>query len=120
MYEPPFYSVEEGDLDETVIEDFIFHYVCYQMGFEPQSSQNNEMVMAKVSSIMELVPLGICLSHYYWILWAIYMSKNPEVDFDYIGFAEGRYQKYLKAKKKLKLWFMFYQMSNYIHSILRL
>ena len=44
------------------------------------------------------MPLGFCLSHYVWSLWAIFMSKNPEVEFDAIEFSYER----LKNTKKLE------------------
>ena len=42
-------------------------------------------------------------SHYYWGMWAIIMSKNDKISFDYISFAYSRFSKYLLIKNKIKL-----------------
>ncbi len=44
---------------------------------------------------MNIMPLGLCLSNYLWAVWAIYMSKNDEVQLDYIKFGYTKYLKYL-------------------------
>lgn len=54
----------------------------YQM---TQSMKNVEKLMKQ-----QLV-VGQMLSHLMWGYWAIIVSKNPQIDFDYIAFAKYRY-----------------------------
>lgn len=36
-----------------------------------------------------------------WGWWSLIVSKNPAIQFDYISFAEYRYDEYHKLKKKI-------------------
>ena len=47
--------------------------------------------MQKINDIMSNIPLGIQLSNYFWCTWAIFMSKNKNIQFDYIKFAYCRF-----------------------------
>lgn len=47
------------------------------------------------------LPLAICLSHLYWELWSLYMSKDPNIEFDYIAFANECFEKYTTTIKLL-------------------
>ena len=49
-------------------------------------------------SIMKELPICLLLSNYYWCIWAIFMSKNPDINFDYVEFAYSRYSKYRELK----------------------
>lgn len=41
------------------------------------------------------------MSHMMWGWWAIIVSKNPNIQFDYICFSLERYERYMKIKKEL-------------------
>ena len=38
------------------------------------------------------------LSTYFWFFYAINMSKNPDIMFDYVEFAHSKYNKYIALK----------------------
>lgn len=40
------------------------------------------------------------LSNMMWGYWAIIVSKNPQIDFDYISFAEVRHKLYQELKNE--------------------
>ena len=54
----------------------------------------------EVETLFDEVKVCAMLSHYYWILWSIVMSKNPEIQFDYLHYAYDRYQVYQQLKKE--------------------
>lgn len=39
------------------------------------------------------------LSHVMWGFWAIIVSKNPQIDFDYLKFSKVRHDFYQELKK---------------------
>lgn len=39
---------------------------------------------------MKELPLFLMYSNYFWGIWGIVMSKNPEIDFDYVEFSKMR------------------------------
>jgi len=43
--------------------------------------------------------LGKMMSHLMWGWWAIIVSKNPHIEFDYITFALDRYKRYMQIKQ---------------------
>jgi len=54
----------------------------------------------EIEEIYKEVRVCAMLSHYYWVLWSVVMSKNPEVNFDYIEYAKRRYDVYQQLKQK--------------------
>ena len=38
------------------------------------------------------------LSYYFWCMWAITMSKNSDIMFDYVEHAHSMYNKYISVK----------------------
>ncbi|EGR34791.1 hypothetical protein IMG5_001680 [Ichthyophthirius multifiliis] len=57
---------------------------------------------SKVKQMVEVeIPLTNCLAHFYWGIWSLYMSKDPNIDFDYIDFANERFQKYIESRKNI-------------------
>jgi len=64
-----------------------------------QEHDDLEAFNAEIEEIYEEVKVCAMLSHYYWVLWSIVMSKNPEVQFDYIHYAKKRFEVYQKLKE---------------------
>lgn len=59
-----------------------------------------EVFNNEIEEIFEEVRVCAMLSHYYWVLWSVVMSKNPEVNFDYLNYAKKRYDVYQKLKQE--------------------
>jgi len=55
---------------------------------------------AKIEEIYEEVKVCAMLSNYYWILWAVFMSKNPSITFDYLHYAHRRFEVYQNLKQE--------------------
>lgn len=51
---------------------------------------------------MRDVKACVLYSHFYWTLWAVLMSGDPDINFGYIEFGFERFSHYMKMKKK---WF---------------
>eukprot|EP01112_Ceratiomyxa_fruticulosa_P014642 TRINITY_DN4210_c0_g1_i1.p1 TRINITY_DN4210_c0_g1~~TRINITY_DN4210_c0_g1_i1.p1 ORF type:complete len:358 (-),score=81.46 TRINITY_DN4210_c0_g1_i1:57-1130(-) len=39
-------------------------------------------------------------SHLYWGFWALFQSQNSPIDFDYLGYAKARFDRYFETKDK--------------------
>jgi hypothetical protein len=50
-------------------------------------------------NIKDNLIIGIMLSHLMWGYWAVIVSKNPLINFDYVKFALFRLEDYHKAKQ---------------------
>jgi len=55
---------------------------------------------AEIEEVYEEVKVCTLLSHYYWILWHVVMSKNPSTDFDYLYCAHRRLEVYQNHKRE--------------------
>jgi len=55
----------------------------------------------KVDMFSSELESGYLLSHYWWSLWAIIMSKNPLINFNYVEFAYQRTLDYFRIKEKV-------------------
>lgn len=40
------------------------------------------------------------MCNYFWGVWGVVMSKNPEIDFDYVEFCYAKYNAYMDMKKR--------------------
>jgi thiamine kinase-like enzyme len=117
---PPYYEVVEKNYPSSDdIIDFLRYYVVYNKGLVKDSTNddviedegmfadiestisNKPEYRALLDSLVKQVRVGSMLSHYYWCVWAVVMSKNPDIDFDYIRFSRDRYNGYLKFKEEL-------------------
>jgi len=116
----PYYTIEEKNYPSSYdIVDFIKYYLFfYKFGDEQGVDEilflNDESSMKKfiedrydmkefnleVERIFEEVRVCAMLSHYYWILWSVIVSKNPEINFDYIHYAHSRLKIYEKLKQE--------------------
>ena len=50
--------------------------------------------------IREYLDVGEMLSNLMWGYWAVIVSKNPYINFDYVAFAKVRCQFYQELKRK--------------------
>ena len=115
----PYYNIEEKNYPTDYdIVDFIKYYLFFFKFGEDKSINEililkDESLMKKhieahdnlknfnleVEKIFDEVKVCAMLSHYYWILWAVIMSKNSDINFDYIHYAYSRYKIYQKLKQ---------------------
>ena len=115
----PYYIIEEKNYPTDYdIVDFIKYYLFFfKFGKDNSIDEililNDESSMKKhieihdnlksfnleVEKIFDEVRVCAMLSHYYWILWSVIMSKNPEINFDYVHYAYSRYKIYEKLKQ---------------------
>jgi len=118
--ETPFFKVrEEIGFSQEDMADMIFHYVVFsnakELGLDKDAIQEllteneldsslrteleaNELVQRECQSLLEEIKACTLMSHAYWIIWAVVMSKNKEIDFDYLKYAHDRYKLYEKLK----------------------
>jgi thiamine kinase-like enzyme len=61
---------------------------------------NLDAFNAETEEIYEEVKVCTLLSHYYWILWYVVMSKNPSTEFDYLRCAHSRLEVYQSLKRE--------------------
>ncbi len=54
----------------------------------------------EVEEIMKEIPIALMLTHVYWGLWGIHMSKDPNINFDYLLFSYLRMEKYKQIRQK--------------------
>jgi choline/ethanolamine kinase len=88
------YSDTVFDEDLLVKDEGYFQHILSQ-------TVNLDDFTAEVEEILVEVKTCAMLSHYYWVLWSIIMSKNSEIEFDYLNYAHARYGVYQKLKKEL-------------------
>jgi len=62
---------------------------------------DKEVLDKRIIGLVEDVKIGYMFSHWYWIIWGILSSKNPQVNFGYIEFAWERYNDYKELKEKM-------------------
>lgn len=55
-------------------------------------NENPEKYSKILEKLLRLHKYNMIVSHLYWLLWAIIVSKNPRIDFDYIEFSWERFQ----------------------------
>jgi len=73
-------------------EDKLTEYIIKNYDLEAFNDEIEEVIgEVKVCSL---------LSHYFWILWSVIMSKRQDIKFDYIRYAHDRYNIYQELKKK--------------------
>lgn len=60
-----------------------------------------EAAAAAAHSLVQRANVLEPLSHLKWGLWALIQSNASDVDFDYLGYARQRLQKYLETKQQL-------------------
>ncbi|KAL4504469.1 hypothetical protein ABPG72_009915 [Tetrahymena utriculariae] len=119
--EEPYFKIAKEPLTEQDYKDFINHYVLgfllsknkipfnkHQLATDEDyfkqllTQVDNQSYLKQTKSILEQeLLLGICLSHFYWGIWALHMSKDPNICFNYVKFSYSRFQKYQEARKQL-------------------
>jgi len=117
--EYPYYSIDEkkypSDFD---LIDFIKYYLFYfkfdEHKFDEILALNDDDYFkqiikenysldefnAEIEEIFAEVKVCTMLSHYYWVLWSIVMSKNSDIQFDYLHYAKRRFEVYQKLKQE--------------------
>jgi len=118
----PYYTLNLDDaLSKEDLEDFVKYYLFFSKfagaSFDEKLLMNDEEYFQsiveengnpeefkqEVNDVMEEVKICAMLSHYYWVLWSVVMSKNPEIQFDYLHYAYSRFTVYQKLKKEYNL-----------------
>lgn len=59
-----------------------------------------EEVKKAIDDLMRQLHAGYLLSHAVWVLWAVTMCKNNNIQFGYLEFAKQRFDDYLLLKSK--------------------
>ena len=113
----PYYTINEKNFPSDYdLIDFIKYYLFFfkfETGYDEILVMNDDSYFKdfieknydkkkfnlEVEALFEEVRVCCMLSHYYWILWSVIMSKNPEIQFDYIHYAYDRYRIYQNLKK---------------------
>jgi choline/ethanolamine kinase len=117
--EYPYYTLDQNKYpSHSDLMDFIKYYVFFSKfegkGVDEERAMNDDEYFtqvinehcnidefnAEVEEIYEEVRVCAMLSHYYWILWAIVMSKNPNTSFDYLHYAHKRLEAYQNLKRE--------------------
>jgi choline/ethanolamine kinase len=115
--EYPYYTLDQNKYpSDADLIDFIKYYVFFSRFGDKSVDEvkainddeyfrqvicehsNLDTFNAEVEEIYEEVKICAMLSHYYWILWAIVMSKNPNTEFDYLNYAHKRLEVYQNLK----------------------
>lgn len=83
---------------------------CYALADQPDFSKYKEQVKTKpvlneeqlriYNEVHDHLMLGEMLSDMMWGFWAIIVSKNPDINFDYISFAGVRHRHYQLLKQQ--------------------
>lgn len=91
-----FFKFEESNFDEILAlnDDDYFKQII-----KDNCGSLDEFNM-EIEEIFEEVRVCAMLSHYYWVLWSIVMSKNPDIQFDYLHYAYKRFEVYQKLKQE--------------------
>eukprot|EP01017_Pseudomicrothorax_dubius_P000525 TRINITY_DN0_c2032_g1_i1.p1 TRINITY_DN0_c2032_g1~~TRINITY_DN0_c2032_g1_i1.p1 ORF type:complete len:102 (-),score=31.78 TRINITY_DN0_c2032_g1_i1:59-364(-) len=84
------YSLDEK-LEATIVTEGPESEEYKKLALKPETGR-------ALAALEEELKICTLLSHAYWILWAVVMSKNPEIPFDYIAFAYARYREYVRLK----------------------
>mmetsp|Transcript_59094 Transcript_59094/g.81998 ORF Transcript_59094/g.81998 Transcript_59094/m.81998 type:complete len:86 (+) Transcript_59094:88-345(+) len=74
-----------GDLDEYIAKNY-----------------KESDFAARLAKIFKETKIGVMLSHYYWMIWAVKMCKTPDSDFDYLEFAYQKLGWYNQMKEVVK------------------
>jgi len=116
--EYPYYTIDRKNFPSDYdLIDFIKYYLFFfkfESGYDEMQVLNDDSYFKEfieknydkkkfnleVETLFDEVKVCAMLSHYYWILWSIVMSKNPEIQFDYLHYAYDRYQVYQQLKKE--------------------
>jgi len=118
----PYYTLNlDKALSKEALEDFVKYYLFFSKfvgaSFDETRLLNDEDYLQsiieengnleefnqEVNDVLEEVKICTMLSHYYWVLWSVVMSKNPEIQFDYLHYAYSRYNVYQKLKNEYNL-----------------
>jgi len=118
--EHPYYYVDESKFPgDDELHEFIRYYLLFFKFRVPSNQADailkdadkiNDFVMKKynldafleeVEEIFQEVKICRLISHYYWIFWAVNMSKNgDDFKFDYIHYAHKRFELYNQLKRQ--------------------
>ena len=90
-----FFKFSEKQYDEILAlnDDDYFKQVI-------KDNYNLDEFNLEIERLFEEVRVCAMLSHYYWVLWSVVMSKNPDIQFDYLHYAHKRYEIYQKLKQE--------------------
>jgi thiamine kinase-like enzyme len=120
--QPPYFQVVESNFpNDDELRDFLRYYIVFtdlsdfdlnekagelinddeamrkhlEKHYHPEELQRREDLLYRNTMI------GVMLSHYYWIIWAVKMVKTVQVKFDYLEFARVKYETYKQLKSKI-------------------
>lgn len=116
--EPPFFHIDDEPVDIEKIRDMIKYYALYAVCPEMITADIDENKLVEdeeffksflvgkeqaheklVDEMVKEVPLFMMFSNYFWGIWGIVMSKNPEIEFDYVEYSFNKYKKYCQVKE---------------------
>jgi len=117
--EPPTFKVVDSHFpNDEDLRDFIRYYLAFSSMTDEEQRElgdrllENEEEMKeylekfdedelneRVAKLLKETKIAVMLSYYYWAIWGIKMSKNPDSDFDYFAFAKTHFEYYQKMKK---------------------
>lgn len=124
IQEPPYFQFEEENFpsDEDLAE-FLRYYIAFSDMNDNEIAENHDKFVnsveefnayvdkkyqdkgelkKRVGELFRETKIGVMLSHYYWLIWAVKMSKTPDTDFDYVTFSYESYKGYLKVKEEIR------------------
>ena len=104
--EDPYFTVEAGEVDVAVVHDMLRYYAAQFLSDKVLRAEDIDPAhptpqeQALFEELSREVYLSMALSNFYWSVWGIFMSKNPDIQFDYVKFTHARYQKFLLVRNK--------------------
>jgi len=118
---PPYYQFNEKNYpSDEDLSDFIGYYLVFNKDSSLSKEESdkiledenvfqkyqeamfsNENYTGQIEKLLKETKIGSMLFHYYYSMWAIVMSKNPDIDFDHVQYSKDRYESYQKMKEKI-------------------
>lgn len=68
---------------------------------EEYTSESLDQNDERVAALKHQVDMFTVASHLLWIFWSLVQTEISVIDFDYLKYAEMRYEQYTKAKSSL-------------------
>lgn len=91
VQEPDFSLYPNFDLQMDWLKSYLEEYTSESL------DQNDE----RVAALKHQVDMFTVASHLLWIFWSLVQTEISVIDFDYLKYAEMRYEQYTKAKSSL-------------------
>ena len=108
VYEPPYFGFipPREDEQEMRVRFIDFYNICWDFPKEEVKVRFEELrklpkYVERRNKMLEDLVVGRLLCSLMWGWWAIIVSKNPHISFDYLKFAKMRYDNYLDSKKRI-------------------